>query len=259
MSWMLRITVTLLMLFLLAPVLLVFPISFSADDFIIWPPSDWSLRWYRALGSQGNIASAFGTSVVLAAVVTVCSLAAAIPAAVLIHRHRFIGRATLLSFLTAPLLLPSIVLALAMLIVFIRNGLVGSWFGLALGHLVLTTPYALRVLLTTLQTLPRDVEDAAASLGARASTVFRRITLPLMTRGIVAASALCFLVSFDEVTVSLFLVGPQLVTLPVALFRYVEGSTDPLVAAVSVLLILGTLAIVLIIERAMGLRQAIRS
>lgn len=259
MTWTLRITVTLLMLFLLAPVLLVFPISFSADDFIIWPPSDWSLRWYRALGSQGNMVSAFGTSVALAAIVTVCSLAVAIPAAVLVHRHRFIGRAALLSFLTAPLLLPSIVLALAMLIVFIRNGLVGSWFGLALGHLVLTTPYALRVLLTTLQTLPRDVEDAAASLGARSSTVFRRITLPLMTRGIVAASALCFLVSFDEVTVSLFLVGPQLVTLPVALFRYVEGSTDPLVAAVSVLLILGTLAIVLIIERAMGLRQAIRS
>jgi len=259
MSWSLRILAAALLLFLLAPVILVFPISFSADDFIMWPPSGWSLRWYRALQSQGNMASAFGTSLVLASVVTISSLLVAIPAALTIHRRRFAGRDLLLSFLTAPLLLPSIVLALAMLIVFIRNGLVGTWTGVALGHLVLTTPYALRVLLTTLQTMPQDMEDAAGSLGARPFTVFWRITLPLMSRGIVAATALSFLVSFDEVTVSLFLVGPQLVTLPVALFRYVEGSTDPLVAAVSALLILGTLAAVLIIERAMGLRQAIRS
>jgi putative spermidine/putrescine transport system permease protein len=257
MSWTLRILVAILLLFLLSPVLLVFPISFSADDFISWPPSGWSTRWYLALADQRQMGEAFMTSLGLAAIVTLISLGVAIPAALAISRGRFWGRTALLSFLTAPLLLPSIVLALAILIVFIGNGLVGTWHGLALGHLVLTTPYVLRVILTALETLPRGVEDAAASLGARPLTVFFRITLPLMVPGIVAAAALAFLVSFDEVVISLFMVGPTLITLPVALFRYVEGSTDPLVAAVSVLLILGTLAMVLIIERAIGLRAAV--
>lgn len=257
MSWTLRILAGILLLFLLAPVILVFPISFSADDFISWPPSGWSLRWYAALSNQPLMATAFVTSLGLAAIVTVISLAVAIPAALAINRGRFWGRSALLTFLTAPLLLPSIVLALAILIVFVGNGLVGTWHGLALGHLVLTTPYVLRIILTALETLPRGIEDAAASLGARPLTVFFRITLPLMVPGIVAASALAFLVSFDEVVVSLFMVGPNLVTLPVALFRYVEGSTDPLVAAVSALLILGTLAMVLVIERAIGLRTAV--
>jgi len=87
--------------------------------------------------------------------------------------------------------------------------------------------------------------------------VFRRVTLPLMVPGVVAATAIVFLVSFDEVVISLFIVGPELTTLPVAMFHYVESKTDPLVAAVSVLLVLLTFGVVLVLERAMGLARAI--
>jgi putative spermidine/putrescine transport system permease protein len=246
-----------LFLFLLGPVLLVFPISFSADSFIGWPPSGWSVKWYVAMLNQPNLGIALRNSLILAGIVTVLALAIALPAAVSLSRGRFAGRDALMAMLTAPLLLPTIVLGLALLIIFVGQGLIGSWPGLILAHLLITVPYALRVLTTALGTLPASVEEAAASLGASPLSVFFRVTLPLMTPGLVAAAAIVFLVSFDEVVITLFIVGPQLTTLPVALFHYVEARTDPLVAAVSVMMVLFTLALVVVLERAIGLRRAI--
>jgi putative spermidine/putrescine transport system permease protein len=118
-----------------------------------------------------------------------------------------------------------------------------------------TIPYALRVLITSLETLPPAVEEAAASLGASPSVVFFRVTLPLLTPGIVAASVLSFLVSFDEVVVSLFMTGPKLSTLPVTMFHHVEDRADPMVAALSVLLVGLTLLVVLVVDRSVGLRK----
>jgi putative spermidine/putrescine transport system permease protein len=249
--------VALLFLFLLGPVLLVFPISFSADTFIGWPPSGWSLRWYQAMLNQPDLGVALRNSLILAAVVTVLALAIGLPTAVALHRGQFRGREALMALLSAPLLLPTIVLGLALLILFVSRGLVGSWPGLILAHLLVTIPYALRVLTTSLGTLPASVEEAASSLGAPAWSVFVRITLPLMLPGVIATAAIVFLVSFDEVVITLFIVGPRLTTLPVALFHYVEARTDPLVAAVSVLMVLFTLALVIVLERAVGLRRAV--
>ncbi|GGF50502.1 polyamine ABC transporter permease [Azorhizobium oxalatiphilum] len=243
--------------FLLAPVLLVFPISFSADAYVSWPPSGWSTKWYVALLENDEMLEAFRNSFLLALYVTVLTLLIATPAAVALARSTFVGRDTLISIFTAPLLLPSIVLGLAILIIFVGQGLVGTWPGMILGHLVITLPYALRVLLTGLGTLPMFVEDAAGTLGAHPLTVFRRITLPLMTPALVATGALSFIVSFDEVVISLFIAGTQLKLLPVSLYHYVESRTDPLVAAVSAIMVLGTLLIVLIMERAMGLRRTV--
>jgi putative spermidine/putrescine transport system permease protein len=252
-----RALIVALFLFLLGPVVLVFPMSFSADRVLVWPPSGFSFRWYQQLWRETGLIEAARNSLVLASVVTVVSLGVAMPAALAIARGRFPGRDALMALLTAPLLLPSIVLALALLIVFVGQGLVGSWLGLALAHLLIALPYALRVLSTALSTLPASVEEAAASLGAPPGAVFRRVTLPLMAPGVTAAAAIVFLVSFDEVVISLFVVGPRLTTLPVAMFRYVESRTDPLVAAASALLVILTLAIVLILDRAVGLRRAI--
>jgi putative spermidine/putrescine transport system permease protein len=249
--------IVLLFLFLLGPVVLVFPMSFSADRVMAWPPSGYSFRWYQALWNEAGLITAARNSLLLATAVTLVALGVAMPAALAIARGRFPGRDALMALLTAPLLLPSIVLALALLIVFVGYGLLGSWLGLALAHLLIALPYALRVLSTALSTLPASVEEAAASLGAPPGAVFRRVTLPLMAPGVIAAAAIVFLVSFDEVVISLFVVGPRLTTLPVALFRYVESRTDPLVAAASALLVILTLAIVLILDRAVGLRRAI--
>lgn len=250
-----KIAVAVLFLFLLAPVLLVFPISFSGEQILSFPPESWSFRWYAALANNSEMMSAFTTSLGLALVVTVLSLAIGIPAAYAIVRLKVAGSQIWYNLFTAPLLLPTIVLGLAILIIFASTGLLGTFTGLVIGHLVVTLPYALRVLAVSLGNLELACEEAASSLGAKPLTVVRRVTLPMMAPGIVATAVLAFLVSFDEVVITMFLAGPRLTTLPVALFHHVESQADPLVASVSVLLVLLTLAIVLIVDRTLGLTR----
>lgn len=242
--------------FLLAPVVIVLPLSFSGDTFMAFPPGSWSTRWYGAIFAHRQMVEAFFVSVALASVVMILSIAIALPAAFALVRLKPRGHDFLFSLFTAPLLLPTIVLGLAILIIFAGLGLLGTWSGLLLAHLVITIPYALRVLATSLQNLSIDIELAAATLGARPLTVFRRITLPLMLPGVAATAALCFLVSFDEVVLSLFMTGPQISTLPVQMFHHVETRADPLVAALSVLLVSFTLLIVIVVDRSIGLGKA---
>ena len=248
---------TLLYGFVLAPIVLVSLISFSADNFIRFPPEHWGIRWYRALLGNATFLAAFRTSAILAATVTLLDLAVGIPAAYAIARLRFRGRDGLFAFLTAPLLLPSVVLGLSILLAFSPLRLVATWPGLALAHMVITLPFVVRIVATALSTLPPDIEDAAATLGAPPRQVFRRVTLPLMIPGVLGASALAFILSFDEVVISLFIVGPRLSTLPVEIFRYVEGRTDPMVAALCSVLILGSISIVVILERTVGFLRAL--
>ena len=257
MRWAWRLLVVLLFAFLLAPVILVVPLSFSAAPNMVWPPPGWSPRWYAAILQQEGLLQAARNSLLLGGLVAGLCLLLGFPAALALDRGRFPGREAVMALITAPLLLPTIVLGLALLIVFVGYGLLGSWTGLVLAHLTLTLPYAVRVLTTALGTLPAGIEDAARSLGGGPWSVFRRVTLPLMLPGAVATAAITFLVSFDEVVISLFVVGPQLTTLPVALFRYVESRTDPLVAAVSTVLIALTMTVVLVLDRAVGLRRAV--
>lgn len=255
-SPMLKLLAGLMFLFLLAPVILVVPISFSADNFMTFPPSGWSTKWYGAFLSSGPMLRALGTSTLLALVVTIASLAIALPATYAIVRRRVWGAEFFLNLFTAPLLLPTIVLGLAILILFAGNGLLGTFAGLAIAHLIIVLPYGLRVLITSMANLSLSAEEAASTLGASPLTVLRRVTLPLMMPGIAATSALCFLVSFDEAVISLFLTGPRISTLPVALYHHVENNADPLVAAVSVLLIVLTLAVVIVVDRSIGLTKA---
>ena len=244
-----------MLVFLLAPVLLVVPMSFSADRVLAWPPSGFSIRWYQQMLNETALIQSARNSLLLACGVTLATLAMAMPAALALDRWRFAGRDAVLALLTAPLLLPTIVLALALLIVFVSAGLLGTWTGLVLGHMLVTLPYAVRVLATSLSTLPIAVEEAAATLGASPLVVFRRITLPMMKSGLIGTTALCALVSFDEVVLSLFMTGPRISTLPVAMFHHVEQQADPLVASLSVLLVLLTLVVVLIVDRTSGLAK----
>lgn len=249
--------VLVLYIFLLAPLLIVFPLSFSNDQFLTFPPESWGIKWYVAMFQHQGMMKAFRVSLILASIVTLISMAVGIPAAYAIKRFDFRGRDVLANLFTAPLLLPSIVLGLAILLVFVRWRLLSTYTGLTLAHLAVTTPYVIRIMMTSFSTLPPSVEEAATMLGASPLTVFRRVTLPLMLPGVVASAALSFLMSFDETVISLFITGPRLTTLPVAIFDYVESRTDPMTAAISVVLIAATLAIIIIIERTMGLGRTV--
>lgn len=243
--------------FLLAPGVFVFAIAFSSDRFLTFPPPGFSLRWFAALWQHEGLMGAMQRSAILASAVTLLALAIGVPAAYAIARLRFPGREAVFSALTAPLLLPTLVLGLGILLVFFPFGLAATWPGLAIAHLAVTLPFVVRIMATALSTLPPDLEDAAATLGATPLTVVRRVTLPLALPGLIASGALAFLISFDEVVISLFIVGPRLSTLPVAMYRYVEGNTDPLVAALAVVLIVFSLAIVLLVERLLGFMRAV--
>ncbi|MBI1777626.1 MAG: ABC transporter permease [Proteobacteria bacterium] len=255
-TWSTRALLVLLYLFLLAPILLVFPMSFSDDAFLGFPPQSWSFRWYWTLLANQSFIDAFWVSVAVGALVTLVCLTSGVPAAYAIARYRFWGREALYAFFTAPLLLPSIVLGLAILLVFFRLALTATYAGLVLAHVVVTLPIVVRIIVTSIGGLPDDLEDAAATLGAPPWRVFARVTLPLILPGMLASSALAFLLSFDEVVISLFVVGPRLTTLPIAVFRYVQFRTDPQIAALAVVIILGSMLIAILVERSFGLMRA---
>jgi len=236
--------------FLLSPVVIVVAVSFSADNFLNFPPSGWSLRWYGAVMDNDGLLAAMRTSALLAACVTGLALLVGLPLAWAIARGRTPG--WMLTVATAPLLLPTLVIGLGLLLALHPFGLIATWPGLVLGHLVVVLPFVVRIMTTALLTTSVQLESAAAALGATPFRVFRSVTLPLAAPGAMASAALAFLLSFDETVISLFLVGPRLTTLPVELFRYTQNRTDPLVAALSVALIIVTLVVVVAVERLVG-------
>lgn len=242
---------------LLAPALLVVLISFSAGDFLTFPPPGFSTRWYVALFSNAELMAALRNSAVLALAVAAIALLAGIPAAYAIARLRFPGRDAIAGFLAAPLLLPSLVVGLALLLALQPLKLAATWPGLLLAHSMVALPFAVRIMTTAFAAVPREMEEAAWTLGATPLRAALRVTLPIAAPGAVAAGALCFLVSFDETVISLFLVGPRLSTLPVEMFRYAENRTDPLVAALAMALIFIAFAVVLLVERLVGFTRAI--
>lgn len=242
---------------LLAPAVLVFVISFSAGDFLTFPPPGLSTRWYAALFSNAELMAALRNSAVLALAVAAVALLAGLPAAYAIARLRFPGRNLIAGLLAAPLLLPTLVLGLALLLALQPARLAATWPGLMLAHATVALPFAVRIMTTAFAAVPRDLEEAAWTLGATPLRAALRVTLPIAAPGAAAAAALCFLVSFDETVISLFLVGPRLSTLPVEMFRYAENRTDPLVAAFAMALIGIALAIVLLVERLVGFTRAL--
>lgn len=242
---------------ILAPIVVVVTLAFSADNFILFPPSGFSLRWFEALASYTPLLSALGLSLQIASVVTVASLLVGVPAALALAKGTFPGRDALANFFIAPLLLPTLITGLALLLFFTPLRLTATIPGLVLAHMTITVPFVIRMMTTALATLPHDIEAAAATLGATPWRVVRRVTLPLAMPGLIACACLSFLLSFDETVISLFLSGPRASTLPVEMVRYVEGRTDPLIAALSVVLIIATLAVVLVVERLVGVARAV--
>lgn len=242
---------------ILAPIVVVFALAFSADSFILFPPSGYSLRWFQALAHHGPLLASLWLSVQVASVVTLCSLLVGVPAALALAKGEFRGKDALNGFFLAPLLLPTLITGLALLLFFTPLRLTATLPGLVLGHMTVTVPFVIRMMTTALANLPHDIEAAAATLGATPWRVVRRVTLPLAAPGLIACACLSFLLSFDETVISLFISGPRASTLPVEMVRYVEGRTDPLIAALSVVLIIATLIVVVAVERLVGVARAV--
>jgi putative spermidine/putrescine transport system permease protein len=244
----------LILLFLPLPLLIVAAISISPDRFLAFPPTGFTLTWYEQFFASAEWMRAFGISVLIAVGAAVVSTTAAVMAALALERSggRVRGVADLLILL--PLIFPHAAIGVA-IFGFISSTyfLSGTYFGIAVSHTILCVPFAYRPVAAAFSKLDRSLAEAAMNLGAREGEILRRITLPMLRPGIVSALLFTFIISFDEITVTMFLVGPNITTLPFQIYSRLEQNADPVVAAVSTLLVLLTLGLVLILQRTVGL------
>jgi putative spermidine/putrescine transport system permease protein len=239
--------------FMLAPILIVCAVAFTPEGYLSFPTQGLSLRWFKAIARYPEFVTAFWTSIWLGLVSSTIALAFSVPAALAIARHDFKGRDTLTALFMSPLMIPHVVLGVAFLRFFTQIGLGNTFLGLVLAHIVVVFPFALRLTLSSAIGMDRAIEQAAISLGASDIVVFRRITLPLITPGLMSGWALAFIQSFDEVTMTVFIVAPGTETLPVRMFLYIQDNIDPLVTSVSAVVIALTTVLLILLDRIYGL------
>jgi len=240
-------------IFMLAPIVVVIGVSFTPEGFLEFPPSGISLRWFRAILDNPDFIAAGWISLKLGFWAATFATGLAVPAALAIGRGQFKGREALLALFMSPLMVPTVILGIAFLRFLTVIGLNGTFVGLMLCHVIIITPYILRLVLASVVGLDGDAEKAAAALGASDWTIFRRVILPSIVPGIVGGWVLAFITSFDELTVTVFVVNPSTTTLPVRLFSYIAQTTDPLVASVSTVTIIFTVMLMVFVDRIYGL------
>jgi len=246
--------VSLIVVFILAPNLIVMIMSFNKGQYFLFPPEEWTLRWFKQAVQEPAWRRAFSNSIVLALFTAFTSAVLGVLSGLALHRGRFRGRDALSSFFLSPLLMPQLLLGIALLFFLARVGLAGSLLALFLGHVLVTFPYVLRLILAALPGVSAHVEEAAQTLGADELTTTLKITLPIIRPAVLSGWLFAFILSFDNLMISLFLATARVTTLPVKILETLEWETDPTVAAVSTIFMLLSIGLMLVIERTVGLR-----
>jgi len=247
--------VTAVYLFLLVPIVIVVLAALNAGNYLAFPPQGISLRWFIRAAQTGPFLRSFVFSLKLAAWVTAASTVLGTMAALYVVRHSRRFRDLLRLAIVAPLQFPAILTGIALLIFFLATGLgTRGMRALFIGHTLVSLPYVFLTVSAVLVGFDRSLEEAARSLGAGPLTSFRRITLPLIKGGVISGALFAFITSFDQFPISLLLVSVGNTTLPIQLFDYLRFSFDPAAAAVSTVSVLMSVAIVLLVDRLVGLQ-----
>jgi putative spermidine/putrescine transport system permease protein len=228
----------LILLYLVAPVIVVIATAFTTTAYPVFPPQGFTLQWFEKFLGMTEFTDAVRRSAVLATASTLVATTLGTFSALALVRYRFRGREAMSAFMLSPILFPTIVLGLALLVFYSYIGLQGSFIGLVIAHSVLTTPFVIRLVMASLAEFDPAVEEAARNLGAGWWRTFLQVTLPLIRPGVLAGAVFAFIISFDELVVTLFLAGPDMTTLPVRIYTFVEFSSEPTISAISTLLIL---------------------
>ncbi|MFI4994947.1 MAG: ABC transporter permease subunit [Hyphomicrobiales bacterium] len=238
------------MVYLLAPLLILIPLSFTSAPFMQFPPPGYSLQWFARYFSESNWIYPTITSFEVAILTMLVATILGTMAAVGLQRAALPLKSVVLSILLSPLIVPPIILAVALYFEFAPFHLIDTRTGLVIAHSLLATPFVILVVLGNLQTADETLEQAARSLGARPFRAFFRITFPLIRAGVITAVFFAFLTSFDEVIMAVFLSGSKAATLPRRLLDAVRFEFKPTIAAVSTLLILLSCLAVFAVELA---------
>lgn len=232
--------------FLMAPTLVVVPMSFTASNSLTFPPEGFSIRWYEKMLTDPQWSTGFVNSAQVAFLTALLATTLGTLAALGTVRGRFPGRSAVNALILSPLIVPVIIIAIGMFSVFVSWKVAGSIVGLVLAHTALAVPFVVINVATSLRTMDRNLELAAQSLGAGPVRTFRRITLPLILPGVLTGGLFAFITSWDEVVVSIFLTSARFRTLPVEMWEQVRQVVDPTVAAVSTTLLAVTTTVLLL-------------
>ena len=241
--------------FLIGPTIVMLLTSFTATESLRFPPQGYSLRWYKALLDADQMQAAAWSSLIVAVWTTLISAVLGTLGALAIARSRSrLARIADLVFMS-PLILPALAFGFAALVYIHLLGFHPSIPLLVLGHVVVCVPFVLRTTIAALAQVDPALFDASASLGAGRVMTFRRVTLPLIGRGIGAGAFLAFMASFDNVPVSLFLADERTEMLPIHLWQQIDTNLDVRTAAISGVIVIVTIALMVLAERFAGLSR----
>lgn len=247
------------LLLLIAPTLVVLTVSFTEGFSLKFPPPGYSLRWYQELLNAEQLHFAAWNSVKVALATTLIAVVLGVSGALAISRSQTATARVLDSLFMSPLVLPALAFGFAALMTFSAVGWAVSTTTLVIGHAAVCVPYVIRTTTAALAQTDPALLESSASLGASRAYTFRRVTWPLVRPGVLAGAFIAFMSSFDNVPVSLFLRDARTDMLPIRMWQDLEGRLDVTIAAMSGVIIVITLVMMLVMERATGLSRRLRS
>ncbi|WP_028535228.1 ABC transporter permease [Paludibacterium yongneupense] len=254
-----RVICALVLLFLVLPILVIVPLSFNSSEFLLYPLTGFSLRWYQDFFHSPEWMNSLKNSAIVAPSATVVATLLGTMAAVGLTRARFRGKALLMGVLISPMVVPVVILGVASYLFFAPLGLTSGYGLLIMTHAALGVPFVIITVSATLQGFNTNLLRAASSLGSTPLHAFFRITLPLIAPGVVSGALFAFGTSFDEVVVTLFLAGPEQTTLPRQMFSGIRENISPTIAAVATILIAISVCMLLALEFLRGRAEKLRS
>ena len=235
--------------FLAAPTFFIIPVSFTEEGFLTWPPKGFSLQWYETLLADNSpYPAAFLRSVLVALFAGFFAMLIGVPAAFMLVRKQFFGKSVIFAFLVSPIITPHIILAVSLFYLFARLHLIGTYLGLILGHTVITMPYVIVTVMAVIKNYDLRLDQAAWTLGAGKLKTLWFITFPIIKGGLIAAFMFAFIISFDELTMAIYLTGGEFATLPKHMWVDAIMRVNPTLAAVATLMLLFMTAIILVSE-----------
>lgn len=247
-SVILWIFVGVILFYLVFPVFVVAPVSFSSAKYLQFPPPGWSLQWYQNYFDRPGWVPATLLSIRVAIATAILATVLGTAASLALVRGRFPGKGAVNSFIVSPLVVPGIIVAIGVYFFYAQVRLVGNPLGLILAHTCLALPFVVTNVSATLQGFDERLEYAAMNLGANRWQTFRRVTLPIIRPGVFAGALFAFITSFDELLVALFVSGSGAVTLPRKMWDSLRQEIDPTIAAVSTILIAFSIVVLLTAE-----------
>jgi spermidine/putrescine transport system permease protein len=246
----------LVVVFLYAPIVILLIFSFNNSDVPSFPLSGFTLHWYHQFLTNPDLKGALKTSAIIAALSSAGAVALGVLASIALVRRRFRGKGPVSALLLSPLVIPYVVFGISLLLLFHTLGIPRSILTVVIGHIVISLPYTILVIMPRLQQIDVSLEEAAYDLGASRMRTFRSITLPLVLPALVSAYLIAFTTSFDEYAVASFVVGTR-VTFPIYLYAALRFPNQlPQVIAVAVVVI--TISLLVVVAAEIGRRLAER-